>query len=292
MKNLPFLLLSLILSLNSYGEWTKVAEDTGGDSYYIDFNTIKMIDGYAHWWEMRDYIKRDKGNMSSVSYIKGGCETTRRKVATSLDYDKPMGEGNTEDMAMDFSAYLPWEFSSPGTINLSNLKEVCSVAEHYSASNYESKVQEIIDKFESYKWVDNIYYDMPTFLLDDQISNEKNTNCLRNNYQGSSLIIHIALHFIVPAIVIGLFFRSNWKHAYLVMMATMLIDIDHLLAEPIYDAMRCGIGFHPLHGFIPIAFYTAICFIPKLRIIGIGLVIHMALDSLDCQLTNGVWFIS
>ena len=123
-----------------------------------------------------------------------------------------------------------------------------------------------------------------------ELTYEKTTNCLRNNCYGSALIIHIALHFIVPAIVVGLFFRSNWKFAYLVMMVTMLVDIDHLLAVPIYDATRCGVGFHPLHGFIPIALYMAFCFIPKLRIIGIGLVIHMALDSFDCQLTNGVWF--
>ncbi|MCS5591057.1 MAG: DUF6122 family protein [Gammaproteobacteria bacterium] len=100
------------------------------------------------------------------------------------------------------------------------------------------------------------------------------------------------LHLSAPAIVVGLFFRGNWRFAYFVMMATMLVDIDHLLAVPIYDATRCGIGFHPLHSFIPIAIYAVFCFIPKLRIIGIGLIIHMVLDSLDCQLTNGVWFIS
>ena len=71
----------------------------------------------------------------------------------------------------------------------------------------------------------------------------------------------------------------------------MLVDIDHLLAVPIYDATRCGIGFHILHGFTPIAIYLVFCFIPKYRIIGIGLIIHMALDSLDCQLNNGVWFV-
>tara|TARA_B110000914_G_C15394354_1_gene414026 strand:- start:11 stop:292 length:282 start_codon:yes stop_codon:yes gene_type:complete len=90
--------------------------------------------------------------------------------------------------------------------------------------------------------------------------------------------------------VVGLFFRREWKTAYFVMMATMLVDIDHLLAVPIYDAFRCGIGFHPLHGFIPIAIYLVFCFVPKLRIIGIGLMIHMALDSIDCQLTSGVWY--
>ena len=74
------------------------------------------------------------------------------------------------------------------------------------------------------------------------------------------------------------------------MMATMLVDVDHLLATPIYDPTRCSIGFHPLHGLVPIGFYFVLSLIPKTRIVGIGLIIHMALDSLDCQLTNGVWF--
>ncbi len=74
------------------------------------------------------------------------------------------------------------------------------------------------------------------------------------------------------------------------MMLTMLVDLDHLLANPIYDATRCSINYHPLHGFIPIIGYAVLSFIPKTRLIGIGLVIHMALDSIDCQVTNGIWF--
>lgn len=66
----------------------------------------------------------------------------------------------------------------------------------------------------------------------------------------------------------------------------MLVDIDHLLANPIYDPTRCSIGFHPLHSFIAIMIYFMLCFIPKyqyLRILALGLIIHMALDSIDCQ---------
>ncbi len=103
--------------------------------------------------------------------------------------------------------------------------------------------------------------------------------------------IHILLHFLVPAIVTGLFFRRSWKVAYVVMISTMVVDIDHLLANPVYDPGRCSIGFHPLHGFLPIAIYVSFCCVPKLRYVGIGLLIHMALDSLDCQITNGVWFV-
>ncbi len=68
------------------------------------------------------------------------------------------------------------------------------------------------------------------------------------------------------------------------MMSTMLVDLDHLLADPIYDPARCSIGFHPLHGFIPIAIYGLLCLPPRTRLVGIGLVIHMLLDFLDCQL--------
>jgi len=74
------------------------------------------------------------------------------------------------------------------------------------------------------------------------------------------------------------------------MMLTMLVDLDHLLANPIYDAARCSIGFHPLHTLVPIGTYFLLCFIPKTRLIGIGLIIHMILDSIDCQFTKNIWF--
>ena len=102
-------------------------------------------------------------------------------------------------------------------------------------------------------------------------------------------MLHIALHFLVPAIIAGTLFKKKWKQAWLVMMTTMLVDLDHLLANPIYDPSRCSIGFHPLHHPVLIVLYVALCFVPKTRLIGIGLTIHMCLDAIDCQVTNGLW---
>jgi len=73
-------------------------------------------------------------------------------------------------------------------------------------------------------------------------------------------------------------------------MSTMLVDLDHLLANPIYDPTRCSIGFHPLHTELPIIAYAVISIFPKTRLIGLGLLIHMILDSIDCKITNGIWF--
>lgn len=79
----------------------------------------------------------------------------------------------------------------------------------------------------------------------------------------------------------------------------MIVDFDHLLASPIYDPTRCSIGFHPLHTWPVILVYFVLFvtpfFIPKkqksekkqrtifsIHLIGLGLLIHMALDWLDC----------
>ncbi len=102
-------------------------------------------------------------------------------------------------------------------------------------------------------------------------------------------MFHIALHFIIPALIVVAFYRKHWKVAYIVLISTMLIDLDHLVANPIYDAARCSIGFHPLHKIWFVCLYVVLCFIPKTRLVGIGLSVHMALDSIDCQVTNGVW---
>lgn len=102
-------------------------------------------------------------------------------------------------------------------------------------------------------------------------------------------MLHIFLHFLVP-LLISLFFKKNWWKAYLVMMLTMAVDLDHLLATPIYDPNRCSIHFHPLHNLWLMPLYFAACFWQKTRYIGLGLVIHMGLDSIDCQVTNGAWY--
>jgi len=78
---------------------------------------------------------------------------------------------------------------------------------------------------------------------------------------------------------------------YALLMSGMLIDLDHLLATPVYDVGRCSIGFHPLHTFLPIVIYACALAHPKTRVVGVGLCIHVFLDSVDCFYANGVWYV-
>lgn len=66
------------------------------------------------------------------------------------------------------------------------------------------------------------------------------------------------------------------------MLATMLIDLDHLLASPIYNPTRCSVGYHYLHQWFFVPVYLASIIWKPTRIIGIGLSLHLLTDSIDC----------
>lgn len=117
-------------------------------------------------------------------------------------------------------------------------------------------------------------------------------------------IIHYSMHLILPGLVAWVFFRTHWKKAYLIMLATMLVDLDHVFAcshmfpeeggfqfisfkhlfecDHIFVADRCSIGFHPLHTNWAIGVYLVLLFFKKTRWAAVGLVLHMISDFQDC----------
>lgn len=96
--------------------------------------------------------------------------------------------------------------------------------------------------------------------------------------------VHYSIHFGLPLVVAVLFFKNHWLKAYGIMILGMLIDLDHLLAQPIFDPNRCSINFHPLHSYYAIAVYVLLLIPKKTRLIGLGLVIHILADVADCAL--------
>jgi hypothetical protein len=97
-------------------------------------------------------------------------------------------------------------------------------------------------------------------------------------------LIHYGIHFVAPMLVALLFYKPKWIRAYLIMCCGILIDLDHLLATPMFDPNRCSIGFHPLHSYYAIGFYLLLLLPKKTRLVGLGLVIHIIADLADCAL--------
>ncbi|WP_136480093.1 DUF6122 family protein [Cognatitamlana onchidii] len=96
--------------------------------------------------------------------------------------------------------------------------------------------------------------------------------------------IHYGCHVGIPLLVAFICYKSQWKMAFLIMLLGMLIDLDHLLATPIFDPNRCSINFHPLHSYYALAFYMLLIIPKKTRLLGLGLVIHLIADAVDCAL--------
>jgi hypothetical protein len=110
----------------------------------------------------------------------------------------------------------------------------------------------------------------------------KDANPIMLDIETLRFLIHYGLHFAAPALLAYLLFKPQWKKAYFIMLATMLVDLDHLLATPIFDAGRCSIGFHPLHSEYAILVYALLLFPKRTRIIAVGLLWHMLTDFQDC----------
>ncbi|NNC52118.1 MAG: hypothetical protein HKO08_03650 [Erythrobacter sp.] len=102
--------------------------------------------------------------------------------------------------------------------------------------------------------------------------------------------LHYGAHWLAPFLVVRLLWAENWLRAGLVMLAANLIDLDHLLADPIFDPNRCSIGFHPLHGTIAALVYAAMLLVPRwwVRAFGLGALWHLAVDWGDCMMQGWI----
>mgnify|MGYP004442528295 CR=1 FL=1 len=116
-----------------------------------------------------------------------------------------------------------------------------------------------------------------------------------NSIEIARTCVHYGLHIGGPFLLAFLFQKDRRLKAALIMLATMAIDLDHLLADPIFDPNRMSVGFHPLHSYPCIAIYVVLCLLPYeklrwpwwLRAIGLGLVFHILTDLQDYYLWMG-----
>ena len=113
-----------MFSSTSFAEWTKVGENVGGRTYYLDFERIRKHGGYVYWWELGDYLKPSKyGHLSGALYKQGDCKLFRYKVLSASFHKEPMGggTGQTENHPVK-----DWRYPSPHFVDEVILKLVCS----------------------------------------------------------------------------------------------------------------------------------------------------------------------
>ena len=123
MKKLLLLLFSILISFNSYGDWTRISKNTEGDTYYIETDTIKKHDGYVYWWVLGDFlIPFESGAMSGKVYYQGDCGVNRQKPLSYNYYKQPMGIGSSETST---PSNPEWHYPPPGTAGATIFNYVC-----------------------------------------------------------------------------------------------------------------------------------------------------------------------
>ena len=126
MKKLLVLLFSILISINSYGEWTFITTNDRGDNYFVDLDTIKKQEGDVYYWELLDFaIPLMDITYSSKSYIVTDCNLNlfRYKYLRDIFYSQPMLKGS-----IVHSSDIPdteWRFNSPESTGVAELKRVC-----------------------------------------------------------------------------------------------------------------------------------------------------------------------
>ena len=78
--------------------------------------------------------------------------------------------------------------------------------------------------------------------------------------------------------------KKSFLYVCLAIFGSNLIDVDHLLANPIYDPNRCSINFHPLHSWYTMPLWVfGLLFRNKLvRYFCLGVLLHLWLDWINC----------
>ena len=128
MKNLPLIatLLIFLLSCSNDTKWTEMGVDTSeGNTWHLDFETIKKEEGFVYYWILIDHAARFKaGHLSTRFYAQGDCEQFRFKYLNYFAHLKAMGQGNPDIIGL--TPQEEWTYPTPDTIAGANLKVVCS----------------------------------------------------------------------------------------------------------------------------------------------------------------------
>ena len=112
-------------------QWTKVSENEIGDTFYIDFSTVKKGGGYVYYWELNDLVKPLTGGaLSAKTYREVDCGIPRKRRALSyMLHKESMGKGTA------YSTVTPkesvWIDPSPGSSSEKILDAVCDYAEKF-----------------------------------------------------------------------------------------------------------------------------------------------------------------
>ena len=110
-----------------FAEWTEATESVSGNTYYIDYDTIKENDGYVYFWDLTDYLKPgETGTLSAKSLNEIDCDIPRKfRILSVVFYKQPMASGSVNSSSNDASE---WIYPSPNSVADTMANAACDYA--------------------------------------------------------------------------------------------------------------------------------------------------------------------
>ena len=144
MKKPLLLLFSLMLSFNSYGEWTPITINIHDDIFYLDLERTNEKEGDVYYWYLKDLNEPKEGVRSATSYIQGDCEVNRFKELSFNHYGELKG---VERITSSTPDNPEWDYYPPDSVGEVLLDIVCGLEEAYKESyeEYQKFVEEVLE---------------------------------------------------------------------------------------------------------------------------------------------------
>lgn len=150
MKKITLSLLFLMLSFNTYGDWTEIPiiEDDSIDQGFIDFENLKRKnDGYVYWWMMTS-----RSNSSEKIYLRTDCEDERMNPLQTDFHNQPLGQGEV----ISIQSSEGWTYPAPDTAMYRFLGVVCEIADEATEQRTKS-VENLLMSLEYKKKINDLY---------------------------------------------------------------------------------------------------------------------------------------
>ena len=110
-----------------FAGWTEASKSVSGDTWYIDYDTVKENNGYVYHWELQDRLKPNKyGDLSVKVLSEADCDIPRKyRYLSYVFYKQPMasGNGDTEIASSD-----EWKYPSPDSVGEAKINAACEYA--------------------------------------------------------------------------------------------------------------------------------------------------------------------
>jgi hypothetical protein len=118
----------LLFSSSVVAEWTLIAHSDYGDSFFVEYDTIKKENEYVYYWELVNYPSSLQDNIySAKNYFVLDCKKYLFKFLKDIYFSEEMGKGKIISQSEVPDEF--WrDFNSPGSSERFEQLAVCKYA--------------------------------------------------------------------------------------------------------------------------------------------------------------------